>query len=147
MENVCKVFEPAGKEDRFVLMVGYSPNKMPFRGADGFLDLASPEVVEKACWRFMDNGANAGLLHKEGDEDAFKVVENYIYRNPVPWVLKAVDGSEQTIRQGDWVIGARLRKDVWEDWKKGRYRSGSLQGGASRIPATPETLARVRSAA
>lgn len=132
-------------EQRFLLMVGYSPNRLPLRGADGYQDIASPAVVEKACWRFMANGAGAGLLHKEGGEDAFKVVENYIYRNPVPWVLKADDGSEVTIREGDWVIGAICSKETWADYKAGKYGSGSVQGGAVRGPVSAETLARQRS--
>lgn len=133
------------EEQRFLLMVGYSPNRMPLRGADGFVDVASPEVIEKACWRFMLNGAGSGLMHKAGGENAFRVVENYIYRNPVPWVLKAADGSEQTIRDGDWVLGVICSKEVWEDVKAGKYGGGSLQGGAARIHARPETLARQRS--
>lgn len=130
---------------RFLLMVGYSPNRQPLRGADGFIDIASPEVIEKACWRYMANGAGAGLMHKAGGEDAFKVVENYIYRNPIPWVLKAADGSEQTIREGDWVIGVICSKEVWTDVMSGKYGGGSLQGGAARIHPRAETLARQRS--
>ena len=132
-------------EQRFLLMVGYSPNKMPYRGADGFVDLCRPEVIEKACWRFMENGAGAGIGHQPGGEDAFKVVENYIYRNPVPWELTAADGSKQVIKEGDWVLGIVLTPESWSDYKKGRWRGGSLQGKAERIRATPEVLARVRS--
>lgn len=134
--------------DRFLLMVGYSPNKMPYRGADGFIDLCQPEVVEKACWRFMSNGAGAGLMHKarpDEEEPPFRVTENSIYRNPVPWVFKAADGSEVTITEGDWLIGVICSPQVWDDYRKGRYRGGSLQGKALRMAVTPETLARVRS--
>jgi hypothetical protein len=145
MDAIDVLIKGAQEEDRFVLMVGYSPNKMPLRGADGFIDLASPNVVEKACWKFMLNGAGGGLLHKAGGENDVKIVENYIYRNPVPWVLKANDGSEQVICQGDWVIGAILSPQTWEDFKKAKYRGGSIQGGARRKPASAETLARVRS--
>ena len=134
------------EEDRFLLMVGYSPNRMPHRGADGYLDLASPRVVEKACWNFMTNGAGAGLMHKAGGEDAFRVVENYVYRNPVPWILKAADGSEQVIEEGDWVIGVVCSKQVYEDYKAGKYGSGSIQGRAQRAPASSETIAQVRRA-
>lgn len=135
----------AQEEQRFLLMVGYSPNRMPRRGADGFLDIASPETVEKACWRFMLNGAGAGLMHKAGGENAFKVVENYVYRNPEPWVMKATDGSTQTIHAGDWVIGALCSEQTWKDYRAGKYGSGSVQGGAKRDAPTPETLARQRS--
>lgn len=146
-EQMSKRFHvvKAQDEKRFLLMVGYSPNRMPKRGADGFVDIASPEVVEKACWRFMVNGAGAGLMHKAGGEKAFKVVENSIYRNDEPWVVTAVDGTQQTIRKGDWLIGVICSPQVYDDFKAGKYGSGSLQGGASRMAARPETLARQRS--
>lgn len=137
----------AEPEKRFLLMVGYSPNSMPKRGADGYLDVISPELAEKACWRFLLNGAGAGLLHKEGGADAFKVVENYIYRCDTPWVLKATDGTERTIRNGDWLIGVLCSEQTWADYKAGRYGSGSLQGSASRRAPSPETLEHLRSVA
>jgi hypothetical protein len=137
----------SNEEDRFLLLVGYSPNTMPHRGADGFLDVASPRAVEKACWRFLLNGGKAGTMHKAGGENAFRVVENGIYRNEIPWVIKSPDGPDQVIRQGDWVIGMILSKETWADYKAGLFGSGSLQGAAERMPATAETLERIRSAA
>lgn len=131
-------------ESRFLLMVGYSPNRMPLKGADGYVDIASPDLIEKACWRFMANGAGAGLMHKAGGENAFRVVENSVYRGP-DWTFIAADGSEQTIRKGDWLIGVIASPEVWEDYKKGVYGSGSLQGSAKRMDPRPETLARQRS--
>jgi Putative phage serine protease XkdF len=136
----------ARAEDRFLLLVAYSANKMPFRGADGFVDLACPEVLEKACWRFMDNGAQVGLWHQEGHEKAARIVENYIYRNPVPWVLEAPNGTHQVIKEGDWVTGLILSKKTWKLYKAGLIGGASPQGGAARRYASPETLARVRSA-
>jgi hypothetical protein len=143
MMTKARVVEKS-EANRFLLMVGYSPNRLPLRGADGFLDVASPEVIEKACWRFMANGAGAGLMHKSGGEDAFRVVENSIYRGP-DWTLTATDGSTQTVRKGEWLIGVICSPATWDDYKKGVYGSGSLQGNAVRIPARPETLASQRS--
>ena len=134
----------AEEESRFLLMVGYSPNRMPLRGADGKLDVASPEVVEKACWRFMENGARGGLMHKAGGENALRVVENGIYRGP-EWHFTAANGEEVTVRKGDWLIGAILSPSAWRRYKNGEFGSGSLQGSAQRGPARPETLARQRS--
>ena len=142
-ENMTVV--KSNDEQRFLLMVGYSPNRLPRKGADGFLDTISPALAEKACWRFMLNGAGAGLMHKSGGENAFRVVENYVYRNDEPWILKAADGSTQTIRKGDWLIGVIATPEVFADFKAGKYGSGSIQGSASRRRATPETLARQRS--
>lgn len=145
VEQMTGCVVKANEEKRFLLMVGYSPNRLPKRGADGFLDIASPDVVEKAAWRFMLNGHGAGLMHKKGGEDAFRVVESSVYRNPEPWIVKAADGSTQTIREGDWLIGVVCSEPTWDEYKKGRWGSGSLQGGARRARPRPETLARQRS--
>jgi hypothetical protein len=135
----------ADDEKRFLLVVAYSANKMPYRGADGYVDIASPEVLEKACWRFMDNGAKAGLWHEPGHDDAARVVENYIYRNSEPWVIKHADGSEQVIAEGDWVVGMILSQDAWGLYKKGLIGGASPQGRAKRTEPRPETLSRMRS--
>lgn len=134
------------EESRFLLLVAYSPNKMPLRGADGYIDVARPEVLEKACWRFMDNGAQAGMWHEAGHEKAARVVENYIFRSDVPWVVKCPDGSEQVVQKGDWVVGLILSPKAWRMFKAGLIGGGSLQGGAKRSPASQETLAYLRSA-
>ncbi|MDE2096465.1 MAG: hypothetical protein KGL39_04405 [Patescibacteria group bacterium] len=137
----------ASKKERFLLMVAYSANKMPLRGADGYIDVAPPEVLEKACWRFADNGAKVGLWHKDGNENCARVVENYIYRNPIPWVMKCPDGSEQVIKEGDWVVGMKLDPPTWEMYEKGLIGGASPQGRCVRGPASEETLERFRSVA
>lgn len=129
--------------DRFLLMVAYSPNRMPLRGADGFVDVVSPEVLEKACWRFAENGYRLGVDHKPGGEDAGRVVENTIYRNPIPWVTKDAAGNKVAIREGDWLVGVILTPKAWEDYRNDRWGGISLQGRAKRRPADPATLARV----
>ena len=133
------------EEKRFLLMVGYAPNMMPKRGSDGFVDLALPDVIEKACWNYALNGFNPGVMHKAGGEEAFVVVENYIYRNPEPWVMKAANGDTVTIPFGTWVLGLILSKEEWDNYKAGKYNGGSMQGRARRRYASPEALAQVRS--
>lgn len=135
----------AAPEDRFLLLVAYSANKMPLRGADGYIDLCRPEVLEKACWKFADNGMKVGLWHQPGHEKAARVVENYIYRNDVPWVIKGPEGEPtgETIYQGDWVTGFILSKGTWKLYKAGLIGGASPQGGAARRLASAETLARV----
>ena len=135
----------ADDENRFLLLVSYSANTMPARGADGYIDVANPAVLEKACWRFMDNGAKAGLWHQEGHADSARVVENYIYRNPIPWVIKAPNGRQQVVKAGDWLTGLILEPDTWRLYKAGRIGGASPQGRAGRRAAAPETLARMRS--
>lgn len=135
----------AAEEDRFLLLVAYSPNRMPHRGADGAIDIVQPRVLEKACWRFMDNGAKVGLWHEPGHGDAARVVENYIYRNPVPWVMKSPAGVEEIVQEGDWVTGMILTRPTWKLYKANLIGGASPQGACSRVEPRPETLERVRS--
>lgn len=135
----------ANKPQRLVTFVAYSPNRMPLRGADGKVDVASPEVVEKAAHSFVENGSRTGLFHKPGGENAFQVLESSIYRNPRPWKIVAVNGEQVTVRKGDWVVTCKLSEPAWEAFQKGLLGGVSVQGTASRRPARPETLARQRS--
>ena len=130
-------------EQRFVLMVLYSPNRMPHRGADRKIDVVSPDVLEKACWRFTDNGLRVGLFHEPGHDGAAKCVENYIYRNPIPWVVEGPDGKKQVIKAGDWIGGFILDPPTWGMYKSGLIGGASPQGTAGRKPASDETLARI----
>lgn len=134
----------ARDEDRFLLMVAYSPNRMPLRGADGKTDLASPRVLEKACWHFMAKGAKTGMWHESGHESEAVCVENYVYRNPVSWAVK--NGEHETvIKEGDWIVGFVLSEPAWEMYKAGEIGGVSMQGAASRKKPSAETLARSRS--
>lgn len=130
-------------ESRFLLMVAYSPNRMPLRGADKKIDVASPEVLEKACWRFADNGLKVGMWHQAGGEHAARVVENSVYRNPVPWVTKDAEGNELVVKEGDWIVGMILEPETWALYKAGRIGGVSPQGTAGRKKASAETLARI----
>jgi len=128
-------------ESRYALFVAYSANKMPLRGADGMVDVASPEVLEKAAWRFMLNGARIGVDHKPGGENAARVVENFVHRGK-PMRFVGPDGTEQVVRKGDWCVGVIFSPAAWTEFKKGRWGGVSLQGSATRKPASAATLAR-----
>lgn len=132
-------------EDHFLLMVAYDPHRMPLRGADKRIDIASPRVLEKGCWRYMAKGAKTGMWHQPGHADEAICVENYIYRNPVPWVIKSLDGRETVIKEGCWMVGFILGNEAWALYKSGRIGGVSMQGGAARTLATPESLARIGS--
>ncbi|MCU1490710.1 MAG: hypothetical protein JWM85_2115 [Acidimicrobiaceae bacterium] len=131
----------ADDESRFLLLVAYSANKMPARGADQRTDVASPEVLEKACWNFMDNGAQLGTFHKTAGGG--RVVENFVHRGP-KWKITGPDGTTQVVRKGDWIVGMILDEPTWQLYKAGRIRGASPQGTARRKPASAETLARIR---
>src|SRR5665213_4359994 len=99
MDFVTGSVVKANDENRFLLLVAYSPNEMPHRGADGFIDVVSHDVLEKACWKFMDNGAKVGLWHEKGTEHCGRVVENYVYRGP-DWSF-----NNQVVKAGTWLVG------------------------------------------
>jgi len=87
------------------------------------------------------------MWHEKGHADeAGEVVENYIWRAD-PWVIKAVDGTEQVIMAGDWLVGMRLPPPTWALYKAGLIGGVSPQGGAKRRLPSAETLERVRSRA
>lgn len=134
----------ADEENRFLLLVAYSANKMPVRGQDGYVDVASPDTLEKACWRFMDNGAKVGLFHEAGHESPGRVVENYIFRSETPWVIESPDGRSQIVEKGDWVVGIICSRETWALYKSGQIGGASPQGSCGRQPARSEVLARMR---
>ena len=133
----------SNEEDHFLLMVAYSPHRMPLRGKDKRIDLASPRVLEKACWRFMAKGAKTGMWHEEGHGEEAVCVENYVYRNPVAWDVHG-DGS-LLVKEGDWIVAFILGDSAWDLYKSGRIGGVSMQGAAGRKAASAESLARVRS--
>lgn len=131
-------------ERRFLLTVVYSPHRMPLRGADKKIDLASPEVLEDACWKYAMNGLGAGMWHEPGHENEAVCVENQIYRGP-DWTLKDAKGNEVTIKAGDWLAGYILSPHAWDLYKSDQIGGVSMQGGAGRKKASPEAISRVRS--
>src|SRR5579863_1973847 len=130
------------EEDRFVLMGIYSPNRMPRRGADTFVDLINPRLCEKACWRFMLNGAKVIFGHGTKEVVA-ECVENGIYRNPIPWVIDLPNGQKEIIQQDDWVAGFILKPPTWAAFKSGQIGGASFEARALRDHATPESLERI----
>ena len=109
----------------------------------GALD-ASAEVVEKAAWNFLRKGAKVGLWHEPGHDDAAEVVESYVWRGE-PWVIKAANGTDQTIMAGDWLVGLVLSEPTWELYKSGDIGGVSPQGRGKRKVPDAATLAKLRS--
>lgn len=132
-------------EKRFLLTVAYPAMKADTSvAADGHIDFAPAPVVETAAWNFLRKGAKVGLFHKPGHADAAEVVESYIWRGD-PWVVKAADGTDQTIMPGDWLVGMVLQPDTWSLYKSGVIGGVSPQGTAKRKKPDPSTLAQLRS--
>lgn len=143
--DMAGVVIKADDSQRFLLTVAYPAYKTDAAvAADGHIDVASDQVVERACWNFMRKGAKLGMWHKDGNSDCGEVVENYVWRGE-PWVLKAADGTDQTIMPGDWLVGMILTEPTWALYKARLIGGVSPQGGARRRLPSAETLERMRS--
>jgi hypothetical protein len=132
-------------ERRFTLHVAYPADRADkSRAADGYRDFAGQSATEDAAWSYLLKHRQVGVFHQDGTEGSGDVAESYIYRGP-PWVIKAANGSECTILEGDWLIGIRWSEDVWPLVKSGRIAGVSMQGSAVRRRPSPEALAALRS--
>lgn len=126
-------------DQRYTLGLAYPANRAPGTGADGHNDVWSAEDLEHTAWEWMRKSRSLGLWHEDGTEGHGDVVESYIYRGP-DWIVKAADGTDYTIKAGDWLIGT-----VWDSSTfalvKARLMNGlSPQGKAKRRALTPERI-------
>lgn len=117
-------------EQRYVLGIAYQAGKDPRirKGADGGRDFFTPEELEKAAWRFLQEGPSVGLFHADDTDGAGTVVESYIYRGP-DWDV----GDGVIVKAGDWLVGAILDDRAWQLYKAGHITGWSPQGLARRI--------------
>jgi len=119
----------ADEPQRYVLGIAYQagPDPRIAKGQDGGRDYFTEAELEKAAWRFLQNGPQVGLFHLDGTEGAANVVESYIYRGP-DWDL----GDGIVVRKGDWLMGAILDERAWHLYKTGKIDGWSPQGVARR---------------
>lgn len=117
---------------KFCLGIAYTAGADPriAKGLDGGRDVFSESELERACWSFMLSGQQHGMFHADGTEGAARPVENYIYRNPIPWVV----APDLIVHKGDWVLGALLEDKPWEIVQAGKATGWSMQGTARRRP-------------
>ena len=115
---------------RYVLGVAYQagPDPRISKGADGGRDYFTPEELEKAAWRFLQDGPAVGLFHADGTDGAGTVVESYIWRGP-DWDT----GHGVIVKSGDWLVGAILDERAWRLYQAGHITGWSPQGSARRI--------------
>lgn len=132
-------------EKRVALFVAYPANKPDVGTAlDGFRDFASKGVIESAAWNWLARGGHLGLWHERNADDLYEVVASDLHHGP-DWVLKATDGSEQRIVDGDWLVTVRAKTpEAWALIKSGVIGGASPQGAAKRRTPTPEALAGLR---
>ena len=144
-EDVAGLVIKSQDEQKFTLCVSYPANRPDVGVAqDGFRDFASAVAVEKAAWQYLSKSPNVGLNHHDGSDGAGRVVESYIWRAD-PWVIKAADGSEQTVNPGDWLLGIVWGEDAWSAIKSGTITGLSPQGRAKRRIPSPDDVANLRS--
>lgn len=135
------------EEQRYTLTVAYPAYKPDVGIAqDGFRDFASAQAVEKAAWSYLQESPNVGLWHENGTDGSGRVCESYIYRGP-DWTIQAVDGSEQIIKSGDWLMGIIWDEPSWQLVKSGLIGGVSPQGHARRKIPDRESIERLRSQA
>ena len=132
-------------EEQVALFVGYAANLPDIALAkDQHIDFAPPDVIERNAWNWMAKGAKLGLLHQQST-DAYETVESGIHHGP-DWVMKAADGTEQVIKDGDWLVAIRAKSpEAWSLIKSGRLGGVSPQGRAARRTPSAEALANLRS--
>jgi Putative phage serine protease XkdF len=131
---------------RFTLCVAYPALRPDAQiAADGFRDVASKEAVEDAAHSYLLKHRKVGLWHAPGDATVGSgdVVESYIWRAD-PWVVKAVDGTQQTVYPGDWMLGVRWTEKTWPLIVSGEVQGLSMQGGATRRKPSRELLDQIR---
>jgi hypothetical protein len=122
-------------EQQYLLAVAYQAGRDDriAKGLDGGRDYFTEAELEKAAWSLLNRDAapEVGLYHADGTVGHARVVESYIYRG-APWTLTAVDGTEQVIKAGDWLIGLQCDDYAWQLYKTGLVQGVSLQGRARR---------------
>lgn len=127
--NYKKALRKSSDPDRFVLGIAYQAGMDPNikKGADGYTDFISSEVLEKAAWGYLRGRAyDNGLEHEDGTTGHVDVVESSIYRGP-DWEINGV-----VVKSGDWLLGAILDEPTWELVKAGKFTGWSPQGKVSR---------------
>lgn len=113
--------------------------------ADGFRDVASKDAIEDAAHSYLLKHRKVGLWHAPGNSTvgAGDVVESYIWPAD-PWVIKAVDGSTQTVYPGDWMMAVKWSEQTWPLVLSGEVGGLSMQGAASRRKPSRELLTQIR---
>lgn len=125
-ERVTKALSIPDAPQRFVFGVAYPANR-----ADGHGEFMSAAEVERIAWDYARNHRRVGFFHADGTEGHADVVESSIYRGP-DYVAKDINGGEQQIRTGDWLLGAILDTTTWDIVTSGQADGWSIDGMMKR---------------
>lgn len=126
VDAVIKALEVAGAPKRFVLGVAYPAAKV-----DGHGEFMTADQIERTAWDYARNHRRIGFFHADGTEGHADLVESYIYRGP-DWVTSDIDGKEQVIKAGDWVMGAILDEPGFDLVRRRKADGWSVDGEARR---------------
>jgi hypothetical protein len=111
---------------RFVLGVAYPANRL-----DGHGEYMTADDLEATAWDYARNHRRIGFYHIDGTEGHADVVESYIYRGP-DWATTDIDGREQVIKSGDWVLGGILDEPGFDLVRRRKADGWSVDGVARR---------------
>jgi hypothetical protein len=136
IDAVIKALEAPGAPKRFVLGVAYKANAI-----DGHGEFMTADELERTAWDYARNHRRVGFFHADGTEGHADVVESFIWRGP-DWATTDIDGQEQVIKSGDWVLGAILDEPGFE-LVRTRKADGWSIGGAGEESVARRRLARV----
>jgi hypothetical protein len=126
-EAVEKRLAAPDNPKRFVLGVAYYPDR-----ADGHKEWMSKENLERVAWDYVRKHRRVGWFHA-GVEGHAEIVESYIWPDGAPdWVTKDIDGNEQVIKSGYWVLGGLLDEPGFEMVLRQKADGWSMDGGAKR---------------
>jgi hypothetical protein len=118
----------ASAERRYVLGKAYGPGAL-----DAHNEFMTADTVENAAWGYLaDGGRQIGLHHADGTVGHAQVVESYVYRGP-DWTITDAQGGTQTVRAGDWLIGAIFDPAAWRLVRAGRLVGWSVDGIGRRV--------------
>jgi hypothetical protein len=112
---------------RFVLGVAYPPDR-----ADGHGEWMGRDELEKVAWDYVKKHRRVGWFHA-GIEGHAEIVESYIWPEGAPdWVTKDLDGNDQRVYSGCWVLGAQLDEPGFEMVLSQKADGWSIDGVAKR---------------
>lgn len=103
---------------------------------DAHGDIMSADVIEEAAHNFLaeyNTKTTMGLMHKDMNPP-IDLVESYIA--PMEMVL-----GTQVVKQGSWVITARVNdKTIWQKVKDGKLTGFSI-GGKAKVQPLKQVVA------
>jgi hypothetical protein len=121
-EPVVKRLNVPQDPKRFVWGVAYPADRV-----DGHGEFMSATELEQVAWDYCKKSRQVGFYHADGTTSHGEVVESSIWRGP-DWTTKDIDGNEQVIKSGDWVLGVQFDEPGFEQVVSERANGWSIDG-------------------